>query len=502
MKGTSLGIAIASGLFAMVGAGGSANAVELSADGLGQVLIYPYYTVNRNQQTVISVVNVTSAAKAVNVRFLEGYNSRDVLDFTLFLSGFDVWTASVFALADAGLDGDGAAITTADRSCTFPLKSDWTGTLAAGRPYQEFLDYAYTGQRQDTGPTDKARTREGHVEIVQMADLSGALSAAVTHIAGVPANCNAVVAIDPADPRLLPPSGGLFGAAGIVNVPLGTYYAYNADAISGFSAVSLYTDIGETQMLARANTAPGVATARVLDAAGVAYRSDYPATGPFDQAIDAVSAVFMASTLFNEYNADAASGSNTDWVVTFPTKRFYVDPEILGVPPGGAGALPPFRYMFGEPAVGGPFTLNGNGQSCTQVGFLSYDTEEGRPASTGFPPFNVPVPALCTAVNVITMPNVATAPTESVVLGSRLLVHVKPFAAVGWLRLTLDPPTQPHIMRASSDRDVYSGLPATGFQAVNYINGQISPGVLSNLTGAFKHRSLRTCTNARVGSCG
>ena len=41
------------------------------------------------------MVNSTSSAKSVKVRFLEGKDSREVLDFNLFLSKYDVWTAAV-----------------------------------------------------------------------------------------------------------------------------------------------------------------------------------------------------------------------------------------------------------------------------------------------------------------------------------------------------------------------------------------------------------------------
>ena len=66
---------------------GSASAVTLNADGLGQVLLYPYYTVREASagnayNSLLSVVNSTQSAKAVKVRFLEGKNSREVLDFT------------------------------------------------------------------------------------------------------------------------------------------------------------------------------------------------------------------------------------------------------------------------------------------------------------------------------------------------------------------------------------------------------------------------------------
>jgi hypothetical protein len=49
---------------------------------LGEVMVYPYYTVEPEPPS-----------KVVKVRFLEGYNSREVLDFNLYLSPYDVWTA-------------------------------------------------------------------------------------------------------------------------------------------------------------------------------------------------------------------------------------------------------------------------------------------------------------------------------------------------------------------------------------------------------------------------
>jgi hypothetical protein len=511
MKRTSLSAAVATGLIAATAIADSAHALQLSSEGIGQVLIYPYYTVNKNQQTIVSVVNGTNVAKAVRVRFLEGYNARPVLDFNLFLSEFDVWTGTVFAREDAGLTGNGAAVTTTDRSCTAPNKDHWSGSFGTGRPYEDFRSFAYTGAHADSGPTDLARTREGHIELLQMADLSGALRTAVTHnSSGTPANCSIVQAIDPASTLLLPPTGGLFGAGAVVNVAQGTFYTYNADAISGFSKTVLYSDNSPTTTttlpsLAQANTAPGVATAVVFDAAGELFRSDYPTSGSPSQAIDAVSALFMASTLLNEYNVDSAVGSNTDWVVTFPTKRFYVDPEILGLPLGAAGALPPFNYTFGQRVEINGTAVNGNARSCSWVGATPFDREEGRPVGS-LPGFPVPVPfppALCTSVNVISMLNVSstTTPVESGVLGSRLLINLRPFSAAGWLRLALDLPLQPHALRASSDGDVYSGLPATGFQAVNYVNLNVLPGVLSNYSGTFRHRALRTCTNARLGGC-
>ncbi len=53
----------------------NANAVNLSSDGRGQVLLYPYYTTRTDNNgnaytTLLSVINSTPLAKAVRVRFL------------------------------------------------------------------------------------------------------------------------------------------------------------------------------------------------------------------------------------------------------------------------------------------------------------------------------------------------------------------------------------------------------------------------------------------------
>ena len=110
-------------------AAGVAQAVSVNGDGLGQALIYPYYTVrvvptgvlgsDAAYNSLLSVTNSTASAKAVKVRFLEGKNSREVLDFNLYLSAKDVWTAAVIPTTD------GAGIFTADKSCTTPVTESW-----------------------------------------------------------------------------------------------------------------------------------------------------------------------------------------------------------------------------------------------------------------------------------------------------------------------------------------------------------------------------------------
>ena len=99
---------------------GVAHAVYLDPSGQGQALIYPYYTVQAGHNTYVSVVNTqTSGVKVVKVRFREGKNSREVLDFNLYLSPSDVWTGAVIP-ADAGSATSPGRLITADVSCTNP----------------------------------------------------------------------------------------------------------------------------------------------------------------------------------------------------------------------------------------------------------------------------------------------------------------------------------------------------------------------------------------------
>ena len=164
MNRKNLTAAVLAGLAGAAGIASTAQAVNMNPDGLGQVLIYPYYTVNGGNVTILSVVNTTGQGKAVKVRFLEGMNSVEVLDFNLYMSEYDVWAGAIIP------DGnDGAALTVTDTSCTVPTiegQDDQT---------QEFLTLAYAGgvlnPEGDGGPKGRDRLTEGYFEMIEMLSL-------------------------------------------------------------------------------------------------------------------------------------------------------------------------------------------------------------------------------------------------------------------------------------------------------------------------------------------
>ena len=478
-----------------------ANAVMLGARGSGQVLIYPYYTVN-HQQTLVSVINTTAHGKALKVRFREAYNGREVATFDVYLGPYDSWVGAVF---DTSADGTGVpAIATNDNSCTvpaFPL-APVPGTLRALTfSNQNYSQGGYgSPSGTDHGPLGLDRTREGLFEIIEMGEVVDQASGsqktleAITPVNGTPPGCtqvrNAWAPIDLSSPGgywtthpttdLLPPAGGLYGAAGIVDVALGTLYAYDATAIDGFSDVAQHTAPGNSRpnlSTAITDSAHDIATAFVpID--NTMIKADYVAS---TQGIDAVSAVLTVDRIYNEFDIEPGLGAATDWVVTFPTKQFYVDPAVIGA--NAQPAVRPFETRFDE-------------LSCLGVGRKQVDRDGFEPSlvSNG-PPLITGGNYICHEAAVITF--ATDLPETSKALGSRIpdlrdLSYLS--LPVGSLTLAfVDTQEQ---MRPAASGAAFNGVPAIGFAAINYINANVTPGVLSNYSAAYPHRSRASCTDS------
>lgn len=530
MKKNVLTHAVIAGIVGVAGVGSIADAVNLNPDGLGQVLIYPYYTSQGGNHTLFTVVNTADVGKAVKVRFLEGRNSREVLDFHLYLSPHDVWTGAVVP------HGAGAGVVTRDRSCTVPDIARGGLGYGGGRvvPYGDaflatFVNNAYTGQHNDHGPQGLDRTREGYIEIIEMADLDPAGSPhnwALHNSSGEPTNCLALNRAWFSNDASLPGvaewslgtdqtwgmmdpwgHGELFGNAMIINPARGIVNAYNADAIEGFNhTADLHFPPQDTNpSLAHVNNpppAPGLsadttrATANVFTA-GTHVAATYPQTvGIAHGRVDAITALYMSPRVINEYFLDDADGVtfNSEWLINFPTKRFYVDTKPsfagFGVDPAPYTQLrAPFSREFGE-----------NG-SCETVTVTIYDREEQtfREEGGGFsPPDTGPVPdSLCWEAQVLTFNQEQRVidGEPSNILGATYFKNVNAPDEYdhGWARVNFTSTVAS--LRASEEGVVFHGLPVTGFFATNADNGNwadSADGVLSNYSALFRHRTERS----------
>jgi hypothetical protein len=470
-----------------LGATGVAQAVSVNQNGLGQVLIYPYYTVrtvptgvigsDAAYNSLLSVVNSTGSAKAVKVRFLEGKNSREVLDFNLYLSAKDVWTTAIIPTTD------GAGIFTADKSCTVPKVS-----TSSASPTQ-FVNFAFSGSNDDKGGTSLDRTREGYAEIIEMGDVIGTTATTVTHSSstGVPACTESLLVAPTAPSNTVPGAGGLFGSMTLINVLKGEDFGLDPTALDGFSTTSLWFDAGDIRpTLAFVNPKTSV----VVSGFNVFVTTGWPVLAPGNP-VDPVSAVLMHNNVYNEFVLDVSTKSSTDWVVTFPTKREYVFT--------GSGVA---QKLFEN-----NFTASG---SCDTVTVVQYDREERTIVSQSnfSPPPPTQTDALCWEANVISYvyPASAATPTKSTVLGSTNFSTIKTDFVNGWVALAMPIVGTRHQLvgpgstvfntatglTTTTAITTFNGLPVIGFSAIVFENGTLTSGgsaIQSNYGGNFNHKT-------------
>jgi len=473
---------LSAAMLAGLGVAGSAQAVHVNPDGLGQVLLYPYYTTQAGFDTYVHVVNTSSTeVKAVKVRILEGKNSQEVLDFNLYLSPNDEWTGVISRTAT------GAGLASNDTSCVAPAQLPALG----GTP-QAFRNFKYTAD--SVNGTD--RTREGYIEVIEMGVVAdAALAAAATHAqtgpvpAAVPANCAAIrtaalpggVLNNQGSNVVTNPTGGLYGFASLINVTGGMKTSYDAVALDNFFAspdpdADLHYAPGDVLPgLDQVNTDADVLDGNAIVTSAVALlRND----------IDAVSMVLMHDTIMNDYAVDAGRNSKTDWVITFPTKRFYVNAGQT------VGERAPFTNLWST----------ANSQSCDPITLTYYDREEQLHTVTTTedfsprPPVQVVTNNLCNEVNTLTIKPFGAAADYAGLFGATFtnasFTLVDGYTA-GWMAIDFNGANATF----ASVAEQYDGLPAIGFAAISNANNTMTVNglnVLSNYMSSVTHKGTRS----------
>lgn len=473
----------------------TSDAVRLGTDGHGQALIYPLYTARSTTSgnayvTAVSVINPTASAKAVKVRFLEGKAGAEVLDFNLFLSQYDVWTAGIIAA------GPGAGIFTLDNSCTTPRVSNSSASPTM------FRNGTYVGD----GYADTLdRTYEGYLEILEMgAIVSGStLEARVTHKQDLSAPnaskplCSDVPLTADVPAGLVKPSGGLMGNASFININDGTDVAIDAIALTQWSDSVQWSPPGSVHPNLTDAT-PAVSTVVDSRPAG-----DAMIVSRWQNGRDAVSAVLMTDLIRNDFTVEPAIKAATDWIVTMPTKRFYMN-RLVGT---------------------APFATQGAPDAGQRVGMAYFDREEQTPGQLicDLKIFCPPNQRSELAYATTTIPWVINSGRSSsgLVLGGRSvsggLVGLNTNFINGWGEMRLSAEATAALVAPAGMSIVtdtltgvttpnvnvtYYGLPVVGFAAQSYSTTGlpgVNANVLSNYGGSFVHKVTRRIV---VGSKG
>lgn len=598
---------------------GAQGAVQLAPDGLGDAVIIPYYTVRADAatgapwQTFIRLFNNSENAVAAKVRFREGENSREVLDFVVWLSPYDSWVA----WTDANADGAGnPGIRTNDISCTTPARSgdNWPEVPGvSGVRYELFKDSAYSGVYADGGSTGIDRSKEGHVEVIGVASWSPGtqMYQNVTHVPGGEPSCLDVNRFSLGG---TPSTDSVSTARDVGNVLAVSTYLIRAQTgqaagidpvvLANFSMGSTKDQLRNAQRLiaelvtddqkpdldsgtpySRVTVAPkifneGIPSVQALaelvaEIQGVGVReaidlilseaasvfdlgliaSVYPdswntVTEPLAAlgepvvgegqnralarrlpgavvngvpvagepgwvypwvrgGVDAVSATITRSKIVNEWarRSDPSAiikEAATQWVVTFPTKHYYVDIQNDAIatyaPFNRDNIYPTLAALPGQPQAYAPFDqrFQPNGQSCNAFEMSLYDYEENFRTFTSPAPSNIP--GLCNETNVVTFGDSKDAIGRDVGLSSNLAIQIDrslfPNAAAteGWavmdLRYSVSAGGIPGGagLGLRGNNFAYYGLPVVGFQLTNY---QLDANGHGNFAAATNHRYER-----------
>jgi len=366
MKKNLLAASLAIALGSLSGA--ASAALEVNTNGVGQINVLPYYSVQDSYNTLMTITNTdTENGKAVKIRFRAAEWSDDALDFQIFLSPADVWTGA-FGMVDGQL-----VLKTSDKSCTLPASLDG----------QQF-----TTIRVEGGSVD--RLKEGYVEIITMADippkLNGAdpldasntanpLFTAVKHVSGV-APCGATVtglvenstriarpgtvadnataqdaaAANAQGSWLTPPTSSLTSSATVIAVQDSKAFTVPGVAIRGVPA-----DFPEVQYFRQSNTSSNFASnaaARLLtadrlfwpEATGAAYpvfQFDLPdlstpfvAAGNAEARRDEIAALLQKAAVATDYVIASSIQASTDVVLSQPVRRYFYEYAAVAALPG------------------------------------------------------------------------------------------------------------------------------------------------------------------------
>ena len=422
----------------------------VNTEGTGQVLMFPFYNLENNSNTFMHISNNTGDNKAIKVRFMEHKNSSIVLEFNAYLGPYDV-----FPLALDATNASGASVLTTDDTCTVPelgtANGDYNGTqsvLADGSTLrsQPFVPYLYNTDAEST----IGRTLLGHAEVIEMGVVSEDID--VSKCSELRTLWSSGTWASNSSTNVTSPTGGLSGSSFFINPSLAYSMSIDVTAIDGWakSGVNYHKSPGT------GSPALGEGTTKAT-VNGTTF--DY--TAQTNGSILATSALLASNSIMNEVQVESGLAAQTDWVVTFPTKKYLTSGTTAGAP---------FTKVYDS-------TKEAN-VACESLTLSQFDRESE--SSTGSGSF---VPAssgtgvegdLCDTVSVLSFSST----------GSALLVNDTttvgfPFQN-GAARLVAD-----QVLPADDNGLVVNGLPVLGFAGTRIVNGPMSYGYTSkNVTHA------------------
>jgi hypothetical protein len=126
------------------------------------------------------------------------------------------------------------------------------------------------------------------------------------------------------------PNGGLYGNVTLINVATAPTWVTSPMRSTNTRPRSTTRRLARS---CRSSACPRLRPPALVLANGTAYSQDFTASPSLGSAgARAVASVYMHSSVMNDYILDTATVSNTDWVMTFPVKREFVNATTAGAP--------------------------------------------------------------------------------------------------------------------------------------------------------------------------
>lgn len=435
IKQKVLALAVASALST-----GAQAQQQVNSKGTGNLLMFPFYNLENNSNTFMHISNNTGDNKAIKVRLMEHVNSQVVLEFNTYLGPYDVFPLALAA------EGSGGAVLTTDDSCTVPelgtANPPYSGTqtvLADGSTLRKQPLVPFLYDQDVDGAID--RTLLGHAEVIEM----GVVDASVDV-----SDCTAIRTLwasgawsTTPSTNVTAPTGGLSGSSFFINPTLAYSMSIDVTAIDGWAkeGVSYHKSPGA----GLPTLAEGSPKARV-DGTVLDY------TGQANASVLATTALLAAESIMNEVQIESGLAAETDWVVTFPTKK----------------------YLTNGTTAGAPFTKVYDGSkadnvACETLSLAQFDRETVSSSGSGnFVPASGGVAGdLCDAVTVVSFAS------NSALLANDTTSVGFPFQN-GAARLVAE-----QAVPADNNGVVVKGLPVIGFAGTRIVNGPMSYGYAS-----------------------
>ncbi len=295
------------------------TAAVINPKGTGEFLLVPYYTVNNNLNTLVSITNTTDRAKALKINFREGLNGHAVLTYNVYLDANDAWTFALAAREStiSGNNGQASVVhLTSDLSCAPFLNNSG----------QEFLPFELVDGQQNL-----ERAREGYIEIIEMAEVSDELAEELDFPDGTDLsdNCSTIANAwssgfwpneigEIATEQMTPVSGGISAEANIIHVGEGINYSIPVTALTDFfpNDTIVHSSPGDTSLSFDA----AKPEATIITDKG-------PMQLVFESGTDATSALFMTNELVASFDVLSAVAAQSELVYVQPTRRFYLNDD-------------------------------------------------------------------------------------------------------------------------------------------------------------------------------